>query len=78
MKRRVIVTDADFQLLCRALPKRIRRSEEAGQSSNHLATQRRLCFRALHGRHKIDRGRIYYSNRVRLAEIHWRLVFQEG
>lgn len=78
-KCRAIVTDANLQMLRRTVPKIIRRSEEAGQSGDHLATQRRFRFRALHGRHvEIDRGRVYYGDRVGLAEIHRRLVFEEG
>lgn len=78
MKRRAVITDADLQVLHRAVPKVLRRPKETDQSGDHLAAQRRFRLRTLHRRYvKVDRSRVHYGYRVGLAEVHRRFVLEE-
>lgn len=78
MQSSAIIADTNLHMLLSTVPKIVRWSKESNESSNHLATQGRLCFSTLQRRNVKVHGRgVYNSDGVRLGEVHRRFVLEE-
>lgn len=78
-QRGAVVADADLEGLGPAVPDVLRQPQEPHQPGDHLAPECRLGLGALHRRHaEVDGRRVDDGHRVRLAEVHRRLVLEKG